>query len=146
MAITPIWFALAAGQGVTEADGVLLDLGFSSRQVDRAGYGMSFQSDEPLDMRYDAGQPLDAAEVVNTFSEGELADLFRRYGEEPRAGAVARAIVRERAAHPVRTTGALAALAERAVGLAGERAAGPPDSSRDPDFPGFADRGERGIG
>ena len=112
--------SLAAGQGVTEADGVLLDLGFSSRQVDRAGYGMSFQSDEPLDMRYDAGQSLDAAEVVNSFSERELADLFRRYGEEPRAGAVARAIVRERAAHPVRTTGALAALAERAVGLAGK--------------------------
>lgn len=107
---------LAGGLGVGAADGVLLDLGFSSRQVDGPGYGMSFQLDERLDMRYDGGQGVDAGEVVNTWAEGELAEAFRRYGEEPRAGAAARAIVRERAARPVMTTGALAGVVERAVG------------------------------
>ena len=108
--------SLAAEQGVQQVDGVLLDLGFSSRQVDHPGYGLSFQSDEPLDMRYDAGQSLDAATVVNSGSESELAGLFRRLGEEPRAQAVARAIVRERASRPLTSTAELASLVERVTG------------------------------
>ena len=108
--------SLAAGQGVLQVDGVLLDLGFSSRQVDRPGYGFSLQTDEPLDMRYDAGQPLDAAALVNSRSEAELEGLFRRFGEEPRARAVARAIVRERVVRPLTTTAALASLIERVLG------------------------------
>ena len=108
--------ALAAEQGVQQADGVLLDLGFSSRQVDRPGYGFSFQADEPLDMRYDAGQPVDASGIVNSYSEPELTELFRRYGEEPRARAIARAIVRERAARPLVSTVSLASLVERLTG------------------------------
>ena len=108
--------ALAAGQGFQQVDGVLLDLGFSSRQVDHSGYGLSFLNDEPLDMRYDAGQPLNAFAIVSSYSEPELAQLFRRYGEEPRATAIARAIVRERAHRPVASTAALAALVERVSG------------------------------
>ena len=108
--------SLSAQNGVGQVDGVLLDLGFSSRQVGRPGYGLSFQSDEPLDMRYDADQDLDAAGVVNNSSERELTDLFRRYGEEPRAAAIARAIVRERVGSPIESTAGLAALVERTSG------------------------------
>ena len=107
---------LAERLGVAGVDGVLLDLGFSSRQVERSGYGLSFQLDEPLDMRYDAGQSLDAAEVVNHSSELELAGIFRDLGEEPRARAIAGAIVRERRDRTLRTTADLAALVERVAG------------------------------
>lgn len=112
---------LAAGHGFRQVDGVLLDLGFSSRQVDQPGYGLSFQNDETLDMRYDAGQPVDASAIVNSYPEAELAELFRRYGEEPRARAIARAIVRERASRPLASTGDLAALVERLGGRRGGR-------------------------
>ena len=107
---------LAAGTGITLVDGILLDLGFSSRQVDRPGYGLSFQTDEPLDMRYDQAQAVTAADLVNGASENELADIFRRLGEEPRARALSRAIVRERSARPIRTTAELANLVERTSG------------------------------
>lgn len=107
---------LAGGLGVTEVDGVLLDLGFSSRQVDGVGYGMSFQRDERLDMRFDGDGGLDAGVVVNTFAEGELAEVFWRFGEERGARAVARAIVRERSGGVIGTTGELAGLVERVLG------------------------------
>ena len=112
---------LAAEQGVRQADGVLLDLGFSSRQVARPGYGLSFQTDEPLDMRYDAGQSVDASVIVNSYSEQQLAELFRRYGEEPRSRVIARAIVQERAVRPLASTAALASLVERLTGRRGSR-------------------------
>ncbi len=108
--------SLAAGMGVAQVDGILLDLGFSSRQVDRPGYGLSFQTDEPLDMRYDRAQAVTAADLVNGASENELADIFRRLGEEPRARALSRAIARERSARPITTTGELANLVERTSG------------------------------
>ena len=108
--------SLAAGMGIAQVDGILLDLGFSSRQVDRPGYGLSFQTDEPLDMRYDQTQAVTAADLVNEASENELADIFRRLGEEPRARALSRAIARERSARPIRTTGELANLVERTSG------------------------------
>ena len=108
--------SLAAQSGITRVDGVLLDLGFSSRQVDRPGYGLSFQTDEPLDMRYDRAQAVSAADLVNGASENELVDIFRRLGEEPRARAFSRAIARERSVRPIRTTGELADLVERTSG------------------------------
>lgn len=108
--------SLAAERGVDAVDGVLLDLGFSSRQVDQPGYGLSFRSNEPLDMRYDSGQTLDAATVVNGSSESELAAIFRTFGEEPRARAIARAIVRERVNASLTTAGDLASLVERLAG------------------------------
>ena len=108
--------SLTAEMSITHVDGILLDLGFSSRQVDRPGYGLSFQTDEPLDMRYDQAQAGTAADLVNGASENELADIFRRLGEEPRARALSRAIVRERAVRLIRTTGELANLVERTSG------------------------------
>jgi len=99
---------LVWSRGFDHVDGFLLDLGFSSRQVDAEGYGFSFQRDEPLDMRYDRdGQSLTAAEIVNTYAEAELAGILTEYGEEPRARAVARAIVRMR---PINTTVELSSL------------------------------------
>ena len=63
---------LAAARGITQVEGVLLDLGFSSRQVETPGYGLSFQTDEPLDMRYNPNGDLTAGEIVNTYDEPEL--------------------------------------------------------------------------
>ena len=98
------------------ADGVLLDLGISSRHVDAAGFGFSFQRDEPLDMRFNPeAQTPTAADIVNTWSREDLAAVFREFGEEPRAAAIAAAIVRQR---PVATTSQLASLV---AGITGRR-------------------------
>ena len=103
---------IAADHGLTAVDGILLDLGFSSRQVDGVGYGFSFRTDEPLDMRYDR-EGETAADIVNSADEAELADIIFRFGEERRSRAVARAIVNNR---PIRTTGELAQVVARSVG------------------------------
>jgi len=95
------------------ADAVLVDLGVSSLQLDRPERGFSFQAEGPLDMRMDPGAGPTAAQVVNEWSESELARAIAEYGEEPRARAVARAIVRAR---PLRTTADLAAIAARVLG------------------------------
>ena len=105
--------SLAEARGIDGVDGVVLDLGFSSRQIDRPGYGLSFQTDEPLDMRYDSAQGVSAAELVNAAEEQELTGLLRMYGEEHRARQIARAIVAERAVRPIATTGRLAEVVER---------------------------------
>lgn len=104
---------LAAERGITGVDGVLLDLGFSSRQIESPGYGMSFQIDGPLDMRYDPLGDLTAEEIVNTYEERELGQLIRRYGEEPRGMSIARAIIKGR---PVATTGQLASIIGAVLG------------------------------
>lgn len=106
---------IAAAHGIAAVDGILLDLGFSSRQVDRPGYGFSFQTDEPLDLRYDTAGP-SAADLVNSAAAADLADLIYRYGEERRSRAVARSIVANR---PIYSTGQLAAVVARAVGGGG---------------------------
>jgi 16S rRNA (cytosine1402-N4)-methyltransferase len=103
---------IAAELGIDAVDGVLLDLGFSSRQVDGPGYGLSFQRDEPLDMRYDTSGE-SAADIVNNADQESLADLIYRYGEERRSRAIARAIINNR---PLYTTGQLANVVARAVG------------------------------
>ncbi len=108
---------IAAGAGFRAVDGILADLGLSSRQLADARRGFSFQVEGPLDMRLDpAGQATTAADLVNTLPESELADLIYRYGEEHRARAIARAIVRQR---PLRTTFELAELVARTVGRRG---------------------------
>jgi len=94
-------------------DGVLLDLGVSSPQLDEADRGFSFQRDGPLDMRMDLRQPLTAAEAVNSWSEAELARVFWEYGDEPQSRRLARVIVQERQGRRFETTGQLAALIER---------------------------------
>lgn len=95
--------------GISFADGILLDLGFSSAHIDDETRGFSFLGDAPLDMRYDRRQECTADLIVNTYSEDDLARVFRVYGEEPDARNIAQAIV---AARPVHTTAKLATLVE----------------------------------
>lgn len=99
-------------------DGVLLDLGVSSPQLDTAGRGFSFQLDGPLDMRMDLRQPRTAADLLNTAGAEELATIFWQLGGERRARSFARAIGRER---PLHTTRQLAELIERLAPRAGRR-------------------------
>src|SRR3990170_4407121 len=103
----------AAALGWDGVDGILFDLGLSSMQLDDPARGFSFRLDGPLDMRFDPSQARTADEIVNAWDEADLADVLRRYGEEPRARLVARAIVRAR---PVRTTTKLAAIVAGAAG------------------------------
>jgi len=100
---------------VSSVDGVLLDLGFSSYQMDDPGRGLSFSADGPLDMRLDQSQELTATDLINTASEQELADIFWRYGDETRSRQVAWRIVRERARNPITRTSQLARLASAGV-------------------------------
>ena len=102
-------------------DGVLLDLGVSSPQLDVAERGFSFQSDGPLDMRMDLRQPLTAAQVVNTWSEAELARIFWEFGEEPQSRRFARAIAHDRQLRRFETTGQLAGLVERLAPRHGQK-------------------------
>jgi len=103
--------ALAA-RGVDAVDGVTLDIGVSSMQLDRADRGFSFQADGPLDMRM-SREGRSAAELLNEASEQEIADILYRYGEEPKSRRIARAIV---AARPIERTGQLAAIVRKALG------------------------------
>lgn len=105
------------GLGASKVDGLLLDLGVSSRQLDAPERGFSFQKEGPLDMRMDqrVGGGQTAAELVNTAPVGELARLFRLLGEEPAAGRAAAAIVGARQEHPIATTLALAEIVERVL-------------------------------
>ena len=90
------------GEEGFEADVVYLDLGISSMQVDARERGFSYSYDAPLDMRMDPSQELDARAVVNGWDERQLAQIFRRYGEEPNARRIAREIVRRRERAPLR--------------------------------------------
>jgi 16S rRNA (cytosine1402-N4)-methyltransferase len=105
---------LLAGHGVTALDGVVLDLGVSSYQIDDPARGFSFRADGPLDMRMSSAGPT-AADLVNTLPEAELADLIYRYGEERASRRVARRIVQARAEAPLTTTAALARVIRGAV-------------------------------
>jgi 16S rRNA (cytosine1402-N4)-methyltransferase len=98
-----------------EADAILFDLGVSSMQIDRPERGFSYAVDAPLDMRMDPSAPQSAREVVNEASERELADVFRRYGEERFARQIARAIVRRRAERPFERTGDLVEVVRAAI-------------------------------
>jgi len=103
-----------AGNGV-RADGILLDLGVSSMQLDRPERGFSYAADAPLDMRMDPSADFTAADVVNDTNEFELADIFRRYGEERYSRQIARAIVRRRAKQPFERTGDLVEVIKQAM-------------------------------
>jgi len=94
-------------------DGIVLDLGVSSMQLDTPQRGFSFQVDAPLDMRFDPDNPVQAADLVNTLPEGDIADLLFRYGEEHQSRRVARAIVQAR---PLETTGQLARVVAGVTG------------------------------
>ncbi len=104
---------IARRQGFEPADGILFDLGLSSLQVDTADRGFSFNKEARLDMRFDSSQGLSAADVVNGFSESELAEVIYRYGEERRSRRIASAILRNR---PLDTTTQLAELISGVLG------------------------------
>jgi 16S rRNA (cytosine1402-N4)-methyltransferase len=105
--------SLVSGAGWEEVDGVLLDIGVSSHQLDDASRGFSFQGTGPLDMRMDPSGGFNAADVVNTYPEDALKQILREFGEETFAGRIARAIVEERQKRPLTTTRDLASLVER---------------------------------
>ena len=96
--------------GFASIQGVLLDLGFSSHQMDNPQRGFAFSADGPLDMRLDQSQAISAADLVNSASEQALADIFWRYGEEKRSRQIARRIVSERAKGAITSTVRLAEL------------------------------------
>jgi len=106
---------VAPGAGFGAVDGLLFDLGLSSFQLADTDRGFGFRAGGPLDMRFDTGRGVPAAELLATLSADELAALFRRYGEEPAAWRIAKAIVAARATAPVATAGDLAGLVERVV-------------------------------
>lgn len=104
-----------AGLGWGRADGIMADLGISRWQLEAGGLGLSFQKDEPLDMRLDE-HGTSAAEMVNTWSARDLARIFRAFGEEPMADKIAKRITERRAQRPVSTTGDLARIVEAVKG------------------------------
>lgn len=104
---------VAQAHGFEQVQGILLDLGVSSYQLDSGARGFSLMRPGPLDMRFDPTQPPSAADLVNQLPEEDLADILFRYGEEHRSRRIARFLVQQR---PITTTEALADLVERAVG------------------------------
>ena len=112
---------LMKGAGVTQVDGVTLDLGVSTPQLDEAARGFSFRADGPLDMRMSGDDgTATAAEFVNAAPEAELADVLHRYGEERQARRIARAIVTARAERPILRTGELAEIVRGIVKTSGK--------------------------
>ncbi len=115
----------AAALSLGKADGVLLDIGVSSHQLDTPERGFSYHHDAPLDMRMSRTGP-SAADLVNTLSRQELAGIISRYGEEKSAGRIAQAIAAAREQKPIETTAELAELVRQAVPAAVRREGGHP--------------------
>ena len=101
--------------GIDGADGILLDLGLSLNQLRNSRRGFSFQKDEPLDMRMDTRGEVTAEQIINEYSEKDLADIFFKFGEERMAGKIARNIVRARGKEPIRSSRRLAEVVKEAV-------------------------------
>ena len=108
--------SIATDAGFDAVDGVLLDVGLSSTQLDNAERGFSFQVDGPLDMRMNQMQELTAKTILDVYTEGELTDMLRTLGEESSAKPIARAIVKARETDSIRSTHSLAELVVRAIG------------------------------
>ena len=107
--------ALLAERGVGKIDGMMIDLGVSSHQLDTAERGFSYHADAPLDMRMDQDQPLTAREIVNTWSAAEITRILRDYSEEKWAARIAQIICEHRAQKPLETTGDLVACVDAAI-------------------------------
>lgn len=107
---------VAKAEGFEEVDGVLLDLGVSSMQLDTAERGFSFRAEGPLDMRLDPRNPTTAADLVNTLPEEDLANLIYKYGEEPASRRIARRIVEARSKEAIDTTARLESIVYGALG------------------------------
>ena len=110
---------IANEKGWSEVDGILLDLGVSSPQLDEAGRGFSFLREGPLDMRMDRSSGLSAADIVNGESADRLEEIFRELGEEPQSRRIAKAIAKEREKRKFETTVEFADFVERVVGRRG---------------------------
>ena len=106
---------ILTGMNIGKVEGILLDLGVSSHQLDTAGRGFSFALDAPLDMRMDQDQGPSADDLIHTLSRDELKKIIRNYGEERMAGRIARAIVERRTLSPIRTTADLAGIVASAL-------------------------------
>jgi len=115
-----------AQHGVSGVQGILMDLGVSSLQIDETERGFSYANDAPLDMRMDSTAELTAADVLNTYSESELARILREYGEERFAGKIARSIVAKRDAKPWTRTAELVDLVRACIPAAKRTAGGNP--------------------
>lgn len=113
--------ALLSPYGISGADGIILDLGVSSHQLDDTERGFSYMSEARLDMRMDRSQNISAFEVVNTYPTARLYDIIRYYGEERYASRIADAIARERQASPIETTSQLSEIIKRAMPAAARR-------------------------
>lgn len=107
--------SLLLSRGVVQADGILLDLGVSSYQLDNPARGFSYKLEAPLDMRMDRSAPLSAYEVVNTYSYEDLRRIFWEYGEEKFSGPIANRILREREQKAIETTTELAEIIKYAI-------------------------------
>ena len=107
--------ALLAQQGVEQIDGMMVDLGVSSYQLDTAERGFSYHADAPLDMRMDQRQALTAATIVNTWDKAELTRILRDYAEEKWAARIADIVIEHRARKPIETTGELVACVDAAI-------------------------------
>lgn len=101
--------------GLAGVDGILLDLGFSSLQLEESGRGFSFQRSEPLDMRMDIRKAVTAADLLNSCTQEELADMFYKYGQERQSRRIAARIVDFRKKEKIRTTDQLVSIIEKAV-------------------------------
>ena len=106
---------ILAERGIVAIDGMLLDLGVSSYQLDNAARGFSYMADAPLDMRMEAGAGQSTADIVNTYSESDLCRIIKTYGEERYAKRIAALIVRERAVAKIETTGRLNGIITAAI-------------------------------
>ena len=112
--------------GVDKVDGIVIDLGVSSYQLDTAERGFSYRVDAPLDMRMDQRQQLTAREIVNTYSEADLIRVIRDYGEDKFAKNIAKHIVIERQKAPIETTGQLNEIIRHAIPMKFQKTAGHP--------------------
>jgi 16S rRNA (cytosine1402-N4)-methyltransferase len=101
--------------GIEKVDGILLDIGVSSHQIDTPERGFSYMEDAPLDMRMDNRSDVDAAKILNSYSPEELSKIFRDYGEEKHAWNIAKKIVRAREEKPIETTKELIKIIDSAI-------------------------------
>ncbi len=112
--------------GIDKVDGIILDLGVSSYQLDTAERGFSYRADAPLDMRMDTRQQITARDIVNGYGEEELYRVIRDYGEDKFARNIAKHIVMERGKHPIETTGELTEIVRRAIPMKYQKRSGHP--------------------
>lgn len=106
---------IALRNNIDPVSGIIFDFGMSSSQLENSGRGFSFQKDEVLDMRFDIKTSITAEDVINDYREDELAEIFKKWGEEPYARKIARAVVQSREGNRIKTTGELVEIIDSAI-------------------------------